>query len=153
MVGDVVTVERTIAAPAEVIFAIIADPNRHQDFDGSGTVRAAKNVPAKLGLGAKFGMSMRMGLPYSMVSTVIEYDKDRRIAWQTLPPYPLVGKLAGGRIWRYELEPIDGGTIVRESWDISKEAAPTKTGVRRMAGATEKNMTATLERLAGLVEG
>lgn len=153
MVGDVVTVERTIAAPADVIFAIIADPNRHRDFDGSGTVRAAKKVPAKLGLGAKFGMNMRMGLPYSMVSTVIEYDKDRRIAWQTLPSYPLVGKLAGGRIWRYELEPVEGGTIVRESWDISKEAIPTKTGVRRLAGATHKNMTATLERLAGLVEG
>ena len=56
-----------------------------------------------------------------MVSTVVEFEQDRRLAWQTLPPYPLVQKVAGGRIWRYELEPVEGGTLVRESWDISKE--------------------------------
>ena len=152
LVGDVLSVERTIAAPAATIFAVIADPTRHRDIDGSGTVKAAKNVPTKLGLGAKFGMNMRLGLPYSMVNTVIEYEKDRRIAWQTLPPYPLVGRFAGGRIWRYELQPVEGGTLVRESWDISKEAAPTKLSVRRMAGTTRKNMTATLDRLAELLE-
>ena len=66
-------------------------------------------------------MSMKLGIPYSMVSTVIEFEQDRRIAWQTRPPGHIPGKLAGGRIWRYELEPVEGGTRVRESWDISQE--------------------------------
>ena len=35
-------------------------------------------------------------------------------------------KLGGGRIWRYELEPVDGGTLVRETWDISQEAGLSK---------------------------
>ena len=35
-------------------------------------------------------------------------------------------KLGGGRIWRYELEPVDGGTLVRETWDISQEASLSK---------------------------
>ena len=152
MSSEVVSVERVIAAPAEEIFAVIADPHRHQDFDGSGTVREAKGVPQKLSLGSTFGMSMRIVLPYSMVSKVVEYEENRRLAWQTVPAYPLAGRVVGGRIWRYELEPVEGGTLVRESWDISKEAALTKPVVRQAAEATRKNMTATLERLGELLE-
>lgn len=149
---DVVSVQRVIAAPAEKVFALIADPHRHRDFDGSGTVRAAKNVPDKLALGTTFGMNMRLAVPYSMVSTVVEYDENRRLAWQTLPPYRFARKLAGGRIWRYELEPVKEGTLVRESWDISQESAVTKPVVRMAAAETKKNMAATLDRLAELLE-
>jgi len=142
-VSDVETVERIIPAPPEVIFAIIADPSRHHEIDGSGTVRDAKNVPDHLELGAKFGMSMKMGIPYSMVSTIIEYDENRRIAWQTRPP--IGAALAGGRIWRYELEPVEGGTRVRESWDISQEKIKfLVSGARKK---TRENMEKTLERL------
>jgi uncharacterized protein YndB with AHSA1/START domain len=142
---DVETVERVIPASADRIFALIADPRRHPEIDGSGTVRNAKNLPDKLELGSKFGMSMKLGVPYSMVSTVIEYEPDRRLAWQTRPPGKLSAKLAGGRIWRYELEPVDGGTRVRESWDISKEVV--KAVVRPARKKTRQAMTATLERI------
>jgi uncharacterized protein YndB with AHSA1/START domain len=145
----VVSVERVIAAPADRIFALIADPARHHDFDGSGTVRDAKNVPSEpLRLGSEFGMHMKLGVPYSMVSTVVEFEPDRRLAWQTRPPGAL-GKLFGGRIWRYELEPAAGGTLVRESWDINEERG--KQIVRGAAKRTRESMEQTLERLAGLV--
>jgi uncharacterized protein YndB with AHSA1/START domain len=143
--GDVETVERIIPASAERIFAVIADPRRHREIDGSGTVRDAKKVPDKLELGAKFGMSMKVGIPYSMESTVIEYEEGRRLAWQTRPPGRLPGKLAGGRIWRYELEPVEGGTCVRESWDISQEVV--KAIVRPARKKTRDAMAATLERI------
>jgi uncharacterized protein YndB with AHSA1/START domain len=143
----IVSVERVIPAPAADIFALLADPNRHRDFDGSGTVREAKDVPEKLKLGSKFGMSMTLGVPYSMVSTVVELEQDRRIAWQTLPPYPLFNRFTGGRIWRYELQPVEGGTLVRESWDISQEGALSKPMVRLAADKTRQNMAATLERI------
>ena len=91
-----------------------------------------------------------MGLPYSMVSTVIEYEDNRRLAWQTRGPTAL-GRFVGGRIWRYELEPVDGGTLVRESWDISQESPLTKPVVRMGAATTRKNMAATLERIEELV--
>jgi uncharacterized protein YndB with AHSA1/START domain len=142
-VSDVESVERVIPAPPEVIFAIIADPARHHEIDGSGTVRDAKDVPAKLALGARFGMSMKLGIPYSMVSTVVEYEEDRRLAWQTRPP--IGAALAGGRIWRYELEPVDGGTRVRESWDISQEKI--KLLVEPARKRTRANMEKTLARL------
>ena len=143
----VVSVSRTIAATAPEIFALLADPRRHQEFDGSGTVRAAKDAPPRLELGVTFGMSMKLGLPYAMVNTVVEYDENRRLAWQTRPPYPLADKLAGGRIWRYVLEPVGEGTRVTESWDISQERALTKPLVRQAAGKTRGNMAKTLERI------
>ena len=107
---DVVTVERVIPAPASEIFALLADPARHRDIDGSGTVREAKAGSQKLELGSEFGMSMKLGIPYSMVSKVVEFEPDRRIAWQTRSPIGFMNSFLGGRIWRYELEPADGGT-------------------------------------------
>jgi uncharacterized protein YndB with AHSA1/START domain len=149
---DVVTVERTIPAPPETIFEVLTDARRHREFDGSGTVREAKGEPQPLNLGTTFGMSMRMGLPYSMVSTVVEYEPNRRVAWQTTGP-TAVGRRVGGRIWRYELEPVEGGTLVRESWDITQESAVTRPLVRKAASKTKKNMEATLARLEALVAG
>ena len=121
MQDDVVSVERLIAAPPERIFELVADAAKHPLIDGSGTVREVQEgAPQRLSRGSEFGMSMRAGLPYAMVSKVIEYDDNRRIAWQSRPKGP-IGMLVGGRIWRYELEPADGGTRVRESWDITRD--------------------------------
>lgn len=147
---DSVSVERFIAAPASQIFDLIADPNRHQDIDGSGTVRGAKGTAERLELGSTFGMSMKMGLPYSMQSTVVEFEEDRLLAWQTRGP-SAIGRLVGGRIWRYELEPQEGGTLVRETWDISQESAITKPAVKAGAKTAAKSMAATLERIEQLV--
>ena len=152
MSKDVETVERVIKAPPEKIFALLADANKHQDFDGSGTVKAAHDdAPKRLHLGSKFGMNMHLVMPYSMVSTVVEYDENKRIAWQPRPAYPIVNRLAGGRIWRYELEPVEGGTRVRESWDITHEAVFSKPVVRGARGRTREAMEKTLERLEQLV--
>jgi uncharacterized protein YndB with AHSA1/START domain len=148
--NDVVTVERVIPAEAGAIFDLLADPSRHHDIEGSGTVREAKGGSERLALGSRFGMSMKMGIPYSMVSEVVEFEEDRRIAWQTRGPGWLGSKVAG-RIWRYELEPVEGGTRVRESWDIRQESPFTRPVVRRSASATRKNMAATLERIEQLL--
>ncbi len=151
--GDTETVERVIAAPPEKIFELIADPRRHPEIDGSGTVVGVKNGGAAgtepLALGSKFGMSMKLGIPYSMESEVIEFEPNRRIAWQTRPPSSFGAKIAGGRIWRYELEPVDGGTRVRETWDISQEKV--KFFVKPARKKTIKAMEDTLARIDELV--
>jgi hypothetical protein len=148
MSSNVETVERIIPAPPERIFALLADASRHQEFDGSGTVKGTK-AAEPLRLGSRFGMSMRIVLPYNMVNTVVEYDENRRIAWQPKAGYPLLGRVIGGRIWRYELEPVEGGTLVRESWDITHE--PIKLAVLPYREKAVQSMKATLERLEELV--
>src|SRR3954454_8910193 len=144
---DVVSVTRVIDAPPEAIFALLADPRRHRDIDGSGTVREAQDLPDRLRLGSTFGMSMKMGVPYSMVNEVVEFDEGRRIAWQ--PRMKIAGWVSGGRVWRYELEPVDGGTRVTETWDVTNEK--TKAFVRPAAKKMRANMEATLARIDEIV--
>jgi len=147
---DVETVERVIPAPPEKIFDLLADPRRHRDLDGSGSVGDAKESPDRLSLGAEFGMSMKIGISYTMVNEVIEFEENRRIAWQPRPASKLGALIGGGRIWRYELEPVDGGTQVRESWDISQERLP-KWMMRPARNRTRDAMEKTLARIEELV--
>ncbi|HEY1827675.1 MAG TPA: SRPBCC family protein [Acidimicrobiales bacterium] len=152
MDGYVVSVDRTIAAPAAALFAIVSDASRHPEIDGSGSVVALKSgANEQLVMGSTFGMSMKLGLPYSMFNTVIEYDKDRLIAWQTIFSGPL-GRFVGGRIWRYTFEPADGGTKVTESWDISRDKQRFMLKMGPVAKQTTESMTKTLEKLATLTE-
>ena len=155
MDGDVVSVERVIPAGPAGIFAVIADASRHPDIDGSGTVRRVKTgAPRMLGPGSTFGMSMQKGIRYSTVSTVIEFEPNRRIAWQTRPDGFLggfLGRFLAGRIWRYELEPTEGGTLVRESWDISQDHQRALLRLGGLPDKTAADMARTLECIEGIV--
>ncbi len=153
MDGTTLSAERTIPAEPSVIFALLADAANHPVLDGSGTVQRAHSGGGEpLLLGSRFGMSMRLGLPYSTVNTVVEYERDRLIAWQTTVSGPL-GTLAGGRIWRYELTPSGDATRVRETWDISREPARAVMKRTSFPARTEENMKRTLERIEQQVSG
>ena len=149
LVPDRTSVERVIAAPAAEIFALLADPSRHRDIDGSGTVREALDGPSRLAEGDTFGMSMRAGFGYTMVNEVLELVPDRLISWQARPVQPSLQRFVGGRIWRYELEPVEGGTRVRETWDISQEHFKPK--VWPLLPLTKVTMRRTLANLDALV--
>lgn len=148
MEGNTVSVEQVIKAPASEIFGLVADAGKHASFDGSGTLQHSTQESVPLSKGSKFGMSMRMGLPYRTTNTVIEYEPDRLIAWQTT----MLGGLVGGRIWRYELTPADGGTLVRETWDVSRDKQAFFLKATGMPKQAADGMRATLERIAKLVE-
>lgn len=134
----VIRAERTIAAPADVIFDILANPAEHPLIDGSGSVKKPTGaVPERLALGTKFGMDMKIGLPYKMTNEVVEFEEDRLIAWRHY----------GHHVWRYRLEPVDGGTKVTEEFDWTHSRAP---WFLKLMKAVEKNgpaMEKTLERL------
>ncbi len=121
MKGYVLTVERMIPVAPEPIFELLADVSKHPLIDGSGMLQGAvPGTPERLELGTRFGMGMKLGMRYSTLSTVVEFEPNRVIAWQT-GPKGTWGKYVAGRIWRYELRPISGGTIVQESWDITSD--------------------------------
>jgi hypothetical protein len=139
-----VSVSRFIAAPASEIFAVLADASMHPQIDGSDTVKGLRGAePEPLHLGSKFGMKMRIGVPYLITNTVVEFEPDRLIAWRHW----------GRHRWRYELEPVDGGTEVTETFDWSTSLFPK--GIE-MAGYPQRHppaMEATLERLEAVVTG
>ena len=87
---DIVSASITIDAPPDTVFAILADPRQHARIDGSGSVQEITTGPARLHLGAKFGMEMKLfGLPYSISNRVVEFEEGRRIAWRHVGPAPL----------------------------------------------------------------
>jgi hypothetical protein len=141
-----VSAERVVPAPAERVFDLLADPRRHREIDGSGTVRDAVSGPTRLSPGAVFGMDMQLGGPYRMLNTVVEFQEGRRIAWQPRPAHRLAGRVLGGRIWRYELEPVEGGTRVRLTWDITRERVPP--ALLPLRPLVRVNLRRSLDRLA-----
>ena len=152
MEGNVISVERVIVTPASDLFRIVADAHRHPEIDGSGSVVKPKSgTPQALTLGSTFGMSMKMGVPYSMSNTVIEFDQDRRIAWKTVSSGSSAGWSVGG-FGATKFEPVEGGTLVRESWDISQDKQASLLKLGKMPSTTTDAMTTTLANLAKLAE-
>ena len=136
-----VSVERTIAAPADKIFEVLADPKQHPVIDGSGTVKSAHGNPGRLALGSKFGMGMRMGMPYMVRNKVVEFDEGKRIGWC----HP------ARAVWRYELFPAGSGTRVVETFDWSQSRARPFIQRTKFPQRNKVGMERTLERLDKLV--
>jgi uncharacterized protein YndB with AHSA1/START domain len=98
-----------VAAPASELFAIVADPRRHHELDGSGTVRENIRCPSEIVEGAKFSTKMRMrGVPYWVVSTVSAVTPDELFEWR----HPV------GHHWRWEFDAVSPTlTRVTETFD------------------------------------
>jgi uncharacterized protein YndB with AHSA1/START domain len=131
--------EVDVTAPPSAVFALLADPGRLGEIDGSGTVKDTVSGPAPLYDGATFSVKMKQfGLPYRITSTVVAFEQDRMIAWR----HP------AGHVWRWELaETAPGVTTVTETFDYAT-AAPAK--VFELLGLPDRNaegITSTLEGL------
>lgn len=127
-----------VPAPAQEIFNLLADPRRHSEIDGSGSVKAAKiNAPERLSLGAKFGMDMKIGLPYKITNEVVEFEESKQIGWRHF----------GGHIWRYILEPVDGGTKVTEQFDWNTNKSPLFLKLMNAVENNGKSIQKTLDNL------
>ena len=137
-----VSASRLIDAPAEAIFAVLVNPDQHAEIDGSGTVRGSRqDSPELLKMGSKFGMKMKIVVPYDMRSTVVEFEENKLIAWAHF----------GKHRWRYELEEVDGGTMVTETFDWSTALSPKFIELMGYPKKTLPNIQKTLERLEAVV--
>lgn len=133
-----VSVQRIIPADRQVLFDIVADPARHPEIDGSGTVRAIRpGGPERLGLGVKFGMNMRLGADYKILNTVVEFEEGRLIGWRHF----------NGHIWRYRFSDVPGGTLVVEDWDARTANNRIGLVLTGFPWRNRRGMTATLQRL------
>jgi len=132
-----------VNAPAAELFAFVADPRRHHQLDGSGTVGENIKAPPKLVPGARFSTKMKMfGVPYRITSVVTALKPDELIEWR----HPV------GHHWRWEFTALTPTmTKVTETFDYS-ETGPVKDALKyyqRMgfAKSNAKGIEATLTRL------
>ncbi|MDG3013518.1 SRPBCC family protein [Speluncibacter jeojiensis] len=128
-----------VDAPAAELFALVADPRRHGELDGSGTVKSTVSGPDRLGPGDRFTVAMRMyGAPYRITSTVTEFTEGRVIEWR----HPF------GHRWRWEFdEQSPGRTQVTEVWDYTTAKVPK---VFELAGFPKKDAHGITDTLLGL---
>jgi Polyketide cyclase / dehydrase and lipid transport len=131
-----------VRAPAADVFALVADPYRHPELDGSGTVRPASvSGPRILSAGAKFTVGMKQyGVPYKITSTVTAFEAGQLIEWQ----HPM------GHRWRWELAGIEPGiTQVTETFDYTTARAPRLLEILGQPGKNAIGITKTLQALQG----
>jgi hypothetical protein len=119
--------QRTIAASAPDIFAVLCDPQGHVAIDSSGMLQDAEGDPVQA-VGDSFVVHMdRESLndfpqfgKYDVTVEINEFEQDRLISWTVL------GQLRPqiGHVYGYRLQPASdigdgGGTLVTSFYDWS----------------------------------
>ena len=154
MADGFVSVSRRIEAPAERLFALLADSANHPLIDGSGMVREPVPAASLSRTGDAFVMDMHhheFG-DYQMRNEVVEYEAGRRLIWEPVPVRTPEEERegAGGPglyRWGYELSPDGpGATLVTETFDCSRSPEHLREAVREGEGWRDA-MTASLARL------
>jgi uncharacterized protein YndB with AHSA1/START domain len=141
----IVQAEREIAASAESIFELIADPSQQPRWDGNDNLGEAPTGQRVSALGDVFRMILTKGSIRE--NHIIEFEEGRRIAWHPSEP----GKQPPGHLWRWELEPIDQDrTRVIHTYDWTQLTDEKR--MERARKTTAGNLRASIDRLAALVE-
>jgi hypothetical protein len=124
---DRIEVQRTIAAPASDIFAVLCDPQGHVAIDASGMLQDAEGAPVQA-VGDSFVVHMdreslndfpQLG-KYDVTVQIAQFEQDRLISWTILGQIrPQIGHVYG-----YLLEPTEDtgatvATVVTSFYDWS----------------------------------
>lgn len=130
-----------VDAPAAELYALAADPRRHHELDGSGTVRDTVKAPTEIVVGEKFSTNMKLyGVPYRITSTVSALTPNEVVEWR----HPM------GHRWRWEFASLSPTrTRVTETFDY-RDAGPIKNKYYELSGARKANaagIEATLTKL------
>ncbi|MGH3502019.1 MAG: antibiotic biosynthesis monooxygenase [Nocardioidaceae bacterium] len=140
-----IQVTRTVDAPPERVFALLADPDRHRDLDETGMIQHSHHPGALTELGEVFVMDMHSELmsDYRVDNHVVVYEPNAAIGWAPAAP----GQRPAGHTFVYRLTP-DGPqrTLVTQTYDWSaftdEDAQPYLPVVNR------DQLAASLDRLA-----
>jgi hypothetical protein len=149
-------VSTVVAAPPDVVYALVADVTRTPDL--SPEVVSCRWLDGATGpaAGARFEAvnSSGAGRTWKNRPVVAVADPGREFAFRRTEP------LAGTIVWRYRFEAVDGGTRVVESYEVQRPVSRLgwlviekvfRGGNRREA--LRAGMRTTLERLRVAAEG
>lgn len=144
----VVTASREIAAPAAVIFELIADPAEQPRWDGNDNLAEAAPGQRVRALGDVFVMTNQGGGVRD--NHVVAFIEGREIAWRPAPH----GEQPAGHQWGWVLEPVeDGRTLVTHVYDFSGLPAAQEARLAKARQMTSEKLLASIDRLAERAEG
>jgi uncharacterized protein YndB with AHSA1/START domain len=144
-VPRVVIASREIAAGADQIFELIADPAQQPRWDGNGNLANAEGGQRVRAFGDIFTMTLTSGGVRE--NHVVEFVEARRIAWTP----GVAGEQPAGHLWRWELEPLDDSrTRVTHTYDWTRLTDQHR--LVRARETTSDKLQASLDRLAELAE-
>jgi polyketide cyclase/dehydrase/lipid transport protein len=117
---DRVSVSERVAAPVSRVFAIVSDPARHVDIDGSGMLQAAPDAMPLTAVGQTFEMDMDRrplgDIPnmaeYKVRCTVTQLIPNRLIEWTV----QAIGKPPAGHVYGWQIEPLTDGECLVTSY-------------------------------------
>jgi len=151
-----IVVQREVAAEPAAVFALLADPRRHPEIDGSGTVRAAAGAEPITGAGQVFVMDMDLTAVghaelsgYQTENHVVEFVPDELLTWATARR----GNVPAGVRWSWALRrSAPGRTRVVHTCDWSRVTDPAVLARVQFPRIPADRLEQTLQRLADAVE-
>lgn len=156
--GKKLQASKVINAPADDIFALLADPNRHTELDGAGMLRGIEGESPPISIvGQVFTMNMNqpdLG-DYRMVNSVTAFVPGSRIGWapRVDPSCELAEKLgdmdAGGHTWTYDLREVEDGTEVTQTYEWMSVKDPDFE--KFFPRVSQEQMAGSLDKLADVV--
>ena len=156
-----VEASRRVEGSAAAVFALLSDPGRHPDLDGSGMLVDLVTPGFLTGVGNVFTMRMHNDFlgDYTIDNHVVEFDPERRLAWE-----PVLSATAreeakaniGHNLhhrWGYELEMVDPtGTLITEFFDCSRSSEAWQEDLQEdMQSWMPAAMAVTLEKIERLI--
>jgi uncharacterized protein YndB with AHSA1/START domain len=143
----VVSATREVAADAETIFELIADPTQQPRWDGNDNLAEAPAGQRVGAVGEVFTMTTTKGNVRE--NHVVEFEESRLIAWTPAEP----GQPAPGHLWRWELESAGPArTRVTHTYDWTRLPDGDRR-IPRAQATTADRLQASVDRLAALAEG
>lgn len=141
----VVSASREIAAAADRIFDLIADPAQQPRWDGNGNLSNAESGQRVRAIGDIFTMTLLNGAVRQ--NHIVEFVEARRIAWKP----SVEGEPPPGHLWRWELEPLDEArTLVTHTYDWTHLTDEQR--FARARSTTSDKLRASVDRLAEIAE-
>ncbi|HXW35281.1 MAG TPA: SRPBCC family protein [Acidimicrobiales bacterium] len=141
----VVIATREIAAGAERIFELIADPSQQPRWDGNDNLAEAAEGQRVQAVGEMFTVTTKRANVRE--NHVVEFAEGRRIAWKPAEP----GQKPPGHLWRWELQPIQPTrTRVIHTYDWTRLTDEER--FPRARWTTVDRLEASLDRLAAIAE-
>lgn len=147
-----VSVSRNVAAPADVVWALVTDVTRMGEWSPETTSARWIKGAGGPAAGARFqGVNRNGSKQWKSVATITAAEPASRFEFRvTAGPLQIAD-------WAYAIEPTPEGCRVTETWS-DRRSRFTKVVSRRISGVEDRashnraGMTATLERLAAAAE-